>query len=94
MFKKYVYIYCILYILFEEYAKERDHYCSPELYMTATTLSDAKTECSENVNCHMFFDDTGTGNSFYACENTASIKESGIGAILYQKQGNNLHTHI
>ena len=79
--------------MLEEYAKKPDHYCNPHQYMTATTLSDAMTECSENFSCHMFFDDGGTGNNFYACENTASIME-GSGYILYQKQGNNLHTQF
>ena len=62
--------------------------------MTAINFSDAKTECSENVNCHMFYDQAGTGKTFYACENTASIKQSGIGTILYQEQGNNSHTQF
>ena len=84
-------------MVFEEYSEKRDHYCLPQLsdsLMTATTLSDARTECSENVNCHMFYDVFGFGDSFYACENTASIKGTEWGSILYQKQGNNLHTHI
>ena len=89
-----MYIYCILYILLEEYAKKRDHWCDPHQIMAATTLSDAKTECSENVSCHMFYDEEGTGNKFFACENTASILESTIGSILYQKHGNNLHTQF
>ena len=88
-----MYIYSILYVLFEEYAKKRDRYCSPFKSMTAITFSDAKTECSESASCHMFFD-WGTGNEFYACANTASIEESGLGSILYQKQGNNSHTQF
>ena len=80
--------------MFEEYAKKRDHWCDPYQRMTAITFSDAKTECSENVSCHMFFDWKGTGNKFYACENTASIEESESGSILYQKQGNNSHTQF
>ena len=59
--------------------------------MTATTFSDATKECSNNASCHMFFDDAGRGNKFFACENTASIKESGSNSILYQKPGSNLH---
>ena len=85
-----MYIYCILYILLEEYAVKRNHLCNLHQRMTAITFSDAKAECSENVNCHMFF---SAGNSFFACENTASIIE-GSGYILYQKQGNNLHTQF
>ena len=80
--------------MFEEYAEKRDHWCAPHQRMTTITFSNAKTECSENVSCHMFFDGEGKGNNFFACENTASIRESGIGAILYQKQGNNLNTQF
>ena len=86
-----MYVYCIIYIVFEEYAKKPDHWCNPFQLMTAITFSDAKTECSENVNCHMFFDAGGAGNRYLACEITASIKESGSSSILYQKPGNNLH---
>ena len=85
-----MYIYCILHLLLEEYAVKRDHWCSPYQRMTAITFSDAKKECSENVNCHMFF---SSGSTFYSCENTASIK-FGSGNILYQKQGNNQHTQL
>ena len=87
----YIYILYFTYILFEEYFEKRDHWCSPYQRMTAITFSDAKTECSENVNCHMFF--RGYGNNYYACENTASIREFSD-YILYQKQGNNLHTQF
>ena len=76
--------------MFEEYAKKRDHWCDPKKRMTAITFSDAKTECSENVSCNMFYHFKGTGNKFYACENTASIKESTSGSILYQ---GNHHIH-
>ena len=86
-----MYLICIV---FEKYAKKPDHYCNPRQYMTATTLSDAMTECSATVSCNMFYDSEGTGTKFYACENTASILESTVGSILYQKHGNNLHTHI
>ena len=80
--------------MFEGYGKKRDHWCDPGKLMTAITFSDAKTECSENVSCNMFYDYKGTGNKFFACENTASIKESGSGSILYQKLGNNSHTQF
>ena len=92
--KKYVYILYFIYILFEGYAEKRGHWCDPNQRMTAITFSDAKTECSENVSCNMFYHFKGTGNTFYACENTASIKESTSGSILYQKQGNNSHTQF
>ena len=81
--------------MFEEYPKKPDHYCKPFInHMTATTLSDAMTECSETDSCNMFYHGGGSGTNFYACENTASILESTVGSILYQKHGNNLHTHI
>ena len=81
--------------MFEEYAKKRDHWCNPILqFMNAKTFSDAKTECSDNVSCNMFYHFQGTGNKFFACENTAKIMESRAGSILYQKQGNNSHTQF
>ena len=83
-----------MYILLEEYAKKRDHWCTPYQSMTAITFSDAKTECSENVSCNMFYDYKGTGNEFFACENTASIKESTFGTVLYQNDGNKVHTKL
>ena len=61
--------------------------------MTATTFSDAKKECSINARCYMFFDDTGTGNKFLSCGNTASIKETTVGSILYQNHGNEMTGH-
>ena len=77
--------------MFKEYVKKRDHWCYPNQGMTAMTFSDATTECSKNVSCHMFVEAGVSGNKFFACENTASIAELGSGVILYQKQGNNLH---
>ena len=56
--------------------------------MTATTLSDAAKECSDNPNCHMFYDSQGHGNSFRACEKEGSIAASFSNSVLYQLQGN------
>ena len=75
-----------------------NRWCKPYKYMTAKTLSEAKTECSESPRCgDMFFDSAGKGNRFFACDNSASdiyIQESGIGSILYHKYGNNVHTQV
>ena len=62
--------------------------------MSATTLSDAAKECSDNSNCHMFFDELGQGNSFMACEKTASSDESSYNPILYLRQGNKSYTQF
>jgi len=69
---------------FEGYDKKPNHWCKPYQIMTATTLSDATKECSINARCYMFYDDYGTGNTFFSCGNTASIKKSTVGSILYQ----------
>ena len=59
--------------------------------MTATTLSDAAKECSDNPNCHMFFDHEVHANSFYACEKAATIDESSSNSTLHQHHGNKPH---
>ena len=56
--------------------------------MSSTALSDAGKECSDNPNCHMFFDNLGHGNDFRSCGKTASTYESSKNSILYQIQGN------
>ena len=57
--------------------------------MSSLNLNDAKKECSESPNCHMFYDLEGTGDWFVACEVTSSIwntTNSSSGTILYTKQ--------
>ena len=61
--------------------------------MTATTFSDATKECSINARCYMFFDEGGAGIKFFSCGNTASIKKSTVGSILYQNHGNEMTRH-
>ena len=65
-----------------------DVWCHPNTLMTATTLSDAKKECSDDPNCHMFYDRYGLGNTFKSCSETSNIEKSSSNSILYQYQGN------
>ena len=62
--------------------------------MTATTLSDAAKECSDNTDCHRFYDDGGYGNNFLGCGTKASIDESLMNSVLYYRQGNKLYTQF
>jgi hypothetical protein len=68
----------------EEYLKTPNRFCTPSQLMNAKILSGAKTECVDTPSCDMFFDEAGNGKRFFACENTASIKESTFGTVLYQ----------
>ena len=76
------------YVGFEGYAKIPYRYCTLSHEMLTkrgyriTTLSDAARECSDDPNCHMFYDSKGHGNSFRACGKTASIEKSSS-SILY-----------
>ena len=65
-----------------------DTYCSPKKKMDSTNVNDAKKECVSDPSCDMFYDRKGAGSSFRACDNTASIRNSTIGAILYHFSGN------
>ena len=52
--------------------------------MTSTNIHDAKKECDSIPGCHMFYDNVGFGDVFYACDNRASITPSSWQSILYQ----------
>ena len=75
-----------------QYVIKPDTYCTPKKKMSSTNLDDAKKECIIHPSCDMFYDRKGAGSSFRACENTASIRNSTIGAILYHLSGNITHT--
>ena len=65
--------------------------------MSSLNLNDAKKECSESPNCHMFYDLEGAGDWFVACEVTSSIHDttsSSYGTILYTKQHGNITHHL
>ena len=72
------------------YVTTLDKWCSgPSVLMSSLNLNDAKKECSESPNCHMFYDLEGTGDWFVACEVTSSIwntSSASSGTILYTKQ--------
>ena len=71
-----------------QYVITPDTYCSPKKTMSSTNINDAKKECISDPSCDMFYDRKGAGSNFRACENTASIRNSTIGAILYHFSGN------
>ena len=54
--------------------------------MSSQNVNDAKKECSESPNCHMFYDVEGAGSLFLACEVTSFTWDSSSGSILYTKQ--------
>ena len=67
--------------------------CGPNTYMNwniEMTLSEAKKECSENPDCHMFYDEYGNGEKFRSCRETADIRTSPkpYKHTLYQLEGN------
>ena len=78
------------------YVTTLEKWCSgPSILMSSQNLNDAKKECSESPNCHMFYDLEGAGDWFVACEVTSSIHDttsSSYGTILYTKQHGNI-TH-
>ena len=80
--------------ILEGYVKKPNRWCNPYQLMNAKTLSGAITECLDTPSCDMFSDEGGRGNRFFACENTASIKGSTIGSVLYQKDGNKVNTQF
>ena len=58
-----------------EYEKKFNTYCAPTYEMSATNLSEAKKECSNNLICLMFYSSTFfETSSFLSCKNTSSIK--------------------
>ena len=72
------------------YVTTLEKWCSgPSILMSSQNLNDAKKECSESPNCHMFYDLEGSGDWFVACEVTSSIwntSSASSGTILYTKQ--------
>ena len=71
---------------------KNDSYCDPYTDMSAKNVKDAKRECSNDVRCHMFFDQVGF--YFRSCSDTALIKKSTIGSILYQQKGSRKYTEF
>ena len=44
--------------------------------MSSRNVHDAKLECLHSPDCHMFYEFGGAGDTFMACEDTASIQAS------------------
>ena len=62
-------------------------FCSPlnmQLQMTSTTLDRAKEECWGDPSCTRFYYD-GCDFNYRKCSDTAQIKDSGCGSIVYTR---------
>ena len=59
---------------------------NPSEMMSARNLNDAKKECDGEKRsiCDMFYQSDATQESFYACEESATIAHSGAAPILFQ----------
>ena len=74
-----------------EYDEIVDRWCYPYIGdMKSTNEIDAMQECSRNTTCYMFYQAGDVATVFRSCENTAEIKVSSIGSILYQPKGNKI----
>ena len=74
-----------------EYGKILDSWCSPYIGdMKSTNEIDAMQECSRSTSCYMFNQVGDHATVFRSCKNTAEIKVSSIGSILYQPKGNKI----
>ena len=51
-----------------------------------TTLAGAKYKCNAYPSCTMFYHATGKGTQFRLCDDSATIKASASGSILYIKR--------
>ena len=67
---------------------------APPLPMQATTLDDAKVECSNDATCTRFYSrcadspDPPSAQEYYKCETTSLIGSSGCESRLYDKDAN------
>ena len=61
-------------------------FCKPstKLAVANMDLSDVKSKCSSEADCAHFFKN-GKSGVYYKCDARSSIKDSGIGSILYPK---------
>ena len=70
-----------------EYVKKLRYWCyNPSEMMSARNVNDAKKECDGEKRsiCDMFYQSDATQESFYACEESATIAHSGAAPILFQ----------
>ena len=61
-----------------------DSHCQDKMEYIASTLEEAKTMCSGDVNCGGFYDGDGKGVLFHLCAKQLNAKHL-QGAVLYTK---------
>ena len=71
-------------------------FCSPlnmQLQMTSTTLDEAIEECFDDPFCKRFYYD-GCDIKYFKCTDTAQIKDSGCGSIVYTRGNHRFQADI
>ena len=63
---------------------QKNQVCDPSNKMASRNMHDAKEECKRNPSCHIFYDVCGYGNEFRYCKDTASVKLSSCGSVLFR----------
>ena len=58
-------------------------YCDWEQLIGGKNILDREQGCASNPLCSMFYDARKEGNTFYTCPDTAEMKTSSVGSILY-----------
>ena len=79
--------YVFLLVLFsaQSYDVRLNSWCSP-YRESFETLSEAKTQCTNDRFCAMIYDDGGSHNHFLLCDEGANIKTSAAGSLLHIKR--------
>ena len=71
-----------------------ESWCSPGSG-SASTLSEATRQCSADVSCTMFYDDSEDGTRFYLCDDdNTQIIPSTKGAILHIKRSEYIYASV
>ena len=78
----------------DSYTLLPNKYCA-NLNCKKITIDEAKTTCSADPTCSMFYDYKNKGTRFCFCKENDEIKESSYGAFLYvkRKPGNKYLSH-
>ena len=58
--------------------------------MSSTNLNDARLECSNDINCDIFYDECNLGTKFTSCANGPKLSYSYCGSMTYSKGNPNL----
>ena len=81
-FKQSYIVYCL-----KEYTVEKSTYCTDGGNgKIGSDLQEAKSACSQDINCIGFYDDCGEHENFFECNTPIDAWSSGCGSILYRKR--------